>query len=88
MNHFFPFLAGRGKSVEGRVSFPSTIFNDFFCTTEQIRFSVNINTLLDCLTMFGQSCDNVTIIITYSVSMLCMLPDIIAMCLILSILFT
>ena len=59
---------GKAKTAEGRAAFDAALFDDYFCSCDALSFSVNMNTLLDCLLLFGSSSESTAAILTYSVS--------------------
>ena len=60
-------VTGKAKTVEGRASFDSALFEQYFCSCDVISFAVNMNTLLDCLLLFGSASDTTAAILTYTV---------------------
>lgn len=58
---------GKAKSTQARVNLEAELFDDYMCDSPSIRLALNLNTLLDCLEIFGSSSETTTASMTYSV---------------------
>jgi hypothetical protein len=59
---------GKAKSTQARVSLETDLFDEYICGSPSIQLALNLNTLLDCLEIFGSSSETTTATMTYSVS--------------------
>lgn len=60
-------LTGKAKSTQARVNLEADLFDEYICGSPSIRLALNLNTLLDCLEIFGSSSETTTATMTYSV---------------------
>lgn len=65
-------VCGKGKAYQARAILRPEIFEEYICenfsSEDPLKFSLNLAILMDCLTLFGPSTDNISTTMTYSVS--------------------
>lgn len=64
-------VSGKSKSTQSRATLQSAIFDEYFCGSNSdddgsVQFVVDINTVLDCLQLFGSSSENTTLTMSFN----------------------
>jgi cell cycle checkpoint protein len=58
-------VAGKAKSMQARLALNRSMFEEFECDADSIKFAINLTVLLDCLRIFGSS-DSTTATMSFS----------------------
>jgi hypothetical protein len=60
------FTSNKSKSLEARITWNSILFDDYICNHDSIKLCINLNILIDCLLLFGNTSDTILASFSYS----------------------